>query len=472
MNGRGVHVFTLGCDKNLVDSEALLGRFAARGMAISDRARDARVWVLNTCGFIDAARRDGYRAIADLSARKGDRILVVTGCLAQRDGPDLQRRFPGIDVLGGVGNFDRLVAAVEQGRSRVPTTRPGRASYEGLAGRPLLTPRHLAYLKISEGCNFRCAFCSIPSLRGDQRSRPVSELTAEAQRLAARGVRELVVVAQNSSDFGRDSGENLAQLLAALGRVEGIAWLRLLYLYPGLLSTEELLRILELPAVLPYLDLPVQHASPQILRRMNRPHDIAALQRQLLGLRRERPELVLRTTLLLGFPGEEEADVELVADLLAAVEFDHVGTYRYSPETGTPAASLDGRPDPEEVADREARLLDLQHDIALKRQRSRLGKTYTCVVDGVEPGADWSSALAACREGAVVPDPAGGWGGSPGDVPAQVAVARSHHFGYDLDGAVLLPATGLRPGMTVEARFVAVSPYDVIGAFDDVHPGR
>ncbi len=462
---RGVHVFTLGCDKNLVDSEALLGRFAARGAALAGGAEEAAVWVVNTCGFIEAARADSHRLIADLVRRKGDRLLVVTGCLAQREGEALRRRFPQIDVLGGVGNFDRLVTAVEQGRDRVPTGRPDAAGYEGMTQRVRLTPPHLAYLKISEGCNFQCAFCSIPLMRGRQRSRRVAELREEAAALAAEGVRELALVSQNTSDYGRDTGESLEDLLRALSAVDGIAWIRLLYLYPGLLATDTLRRILDLPAVVPYLDLPVQHASPRILRRMNRPHDVAAVRDQLLALRAERPDLVLRTTLLLGFPGEEEADVEATADFLAAVRFDHVGTYVYSPEPDTPAAALPDRPDPEEVADREARLLDLQHDIALARQRERLGRRFPCVVDALEPAAEWQAARAACAAGAAVPL-------RPGERvvaedAAQVAVARSVHFGYDLDGAVLLPAAGLEPGRVVAARFVAVSPYDVMGAIDD-----
>ncbi len=465
MRGRRVFALTLGCDKNLVDSEALLGRFARRGMAAAATPDEADVWVLNTCGFIEAARRDTYETIEDLLARKGDRLLVVTGCLAQREGEALRRRFPGIDVLGGVGNFDLLVDAVAAERPAVPTTRPDAVAYEGLGDRPLLTPPHVAYLKISEGCNFSCAFCSIPLMRGVQRSRPVPELVDEARHLADRGVRELVLVSQNGSDYGRDTGARLPELVAALSGVAGIEWIRLLYLYPGLLSTRELLAILETPRVVPYLDLPVQHGSPRVLKLMNRPHDIAVLERQLRTLRRERPELVLRTTVLLGFPGEEEEDIERTLDLLAAVEFDHLGTYRYSPEPGTPAADLPGRPDPEEVADREARLLDLQHDIALDRQRTRLGQDHDCVVDAIEPVAAWRPAMAACRAGEGVALLAGER--TAGEDDTQVAVARSWHFGYDLDGAVLLPAAGLAPGRVVRCRFTAVSPYDVIGAVRD-----
>ncbi len=462
---RSVFIATLGCDKNLVDSEALLGCFAARGTVLTDDPDAADVLVVNTCSFIEAARLDSYEAIADLCDRKGDRTLVVTGCLSQEQGDALRERFPQIDLVSGVGNFERILEALDARADRVPIGRPDDARYDGLADRPLLTPPHLAFVKISEGCNFRCAFCRIPLIRGDQRSRPVAEIVDEATRLAARGVGEIMLVSQNTSDYGRGSGEDLLDLAEGLGGVEGLRRVRLHYLYPGLIREDRFRRVLDAPGIVPYVDMPVQHASPRVLKRMNRPFDVAALERSFLGLRDERPGLVLRTTLLLGFPGEEEEDVELAADFLARIRFDHVGTYRYSPEAGTAGATFDDAPDPEEVADREARLLDLQRDISLERQSARLGRVEEVVVDEIAEAGDWRELAddlcgddAARIEQEAEPSP------SPERLltGGTVAVARGSAQAYDVDGVILMPARGLAPGRWVRARTVAVTPYDTL----------
>ena len=470
MKRRTVHAMTLGCDKNLVDSEALLGRFVARGIAVTADAEAADIWVLNTCGFIEAARRDSEDAIASLCGLKGHRTLIVTGCLTQERGDEIAAAHPEIDLINGVGNFDRILDALEIGQDRVPVTRPDDAVYAGLQDRPLLTPGHLAFVKISEGCNFRCSFCRIPLIRGDQRSRPVAEIRAEAERLAARGVRELMLVSQNTSDYGRGAGENLLDLVTSLAAVDGIDWIRLHYLYPGLIPVERFLEILATPKVLPYVDMPVQHASPGVLRRMNRPTDPARTAAFFRTLREADPDVVLRTTVLLGFPGEEEEDVEAVADFLAAIRFDHVGTYRYSPEVGTTGADMDDAPDPEEVADREARLLDLQMEISRERQAARLGGVYDLVVDSVEPVDEWrellddlasrnlTTALYQRSEDRVEPTGASGrLSTSP-----LVAVARSRHFAYEMDGVVLLDGAGRKAGDRLRGRFVAATPFDVL----------
>lgn len=461
---RSVFITTLGCDKNLVDSEALLGRLATRGVYLTDDEASADILVVNTCSFIEAARLDSYDAIDDLCARKGERTLVVTGCLSQEQGDTLRERFPGIDLVSGVGNFDRVVEALDARAERIPIGRPEDARYDGLADRPLLTPSHLAFVKISEGCNFRCAFCRIPLIRGDQRSRPVAEIADEVARLAGRGVAEIMLVSQNTSDYGRGSGEGLLDLVQALGGIDGLRRVRLHYLYPGLIDASRFRRILDTPGVVPYVDMPVQHASPRILNRMNRPFDVAALERFFGGLREERPELVLRTTLLLGFPGEEEQDVERTADFLARIRFDHVGTYRYSPEAGTAGADFVDVPDPEEVADREARLLDLQRDISLERQRARLGRVEEVVVDEIAPGDAWRDlAEDLAGDSAVRIDPT-----EPSSSPerllsgGEVAVARGTAQAYDVDGVILMPAQGLNAGQWVSARTVAVTPYDTL----------
>jgi ribosomal protein S12 methylthiotransferase len=462
---RRVFIHTLGCDKNLVDSEALLGRFADRGVVPEREPERADIWVLNTCGFIEAARRDSEEAIAAFAREKGDRTLVVTGCLAQEHGDDIARRHPEVDVVGGVGEFDRVVEAAVAGFAewlRVPAVE---ASYNGLVKRALLTPAHVAFVKIGEGCNQKCTFCRIPLIRGTLRSRPAAEIVREVQVLAAGGVTEIQLVSQNTSDYGRGTGEDLEGLLASLGAIDALRRIRLLYLYAGLFPAERALRILALPKVAPYLDLPVQHASPRLLKAMRRPGDPARAAAFFRELRRARPEVVLRTTALLGFPGEEEDDVEMLADFLAEVEFDHLGTYRYSPEAGTPAAELPGRVASEEVADREARILDLQAEVAGRRMAARLGETHAVVLDEVAPEpARASELMRALDEGTWLDDAARRQARTWLRRGGRLALGRSHHFGYDLDGVVVLPVPAgqaWRPGDWLEARFTGATPYDV-----------
>jgi ribosomal protein S12 methylthiotransferase len=289
----------------------------------------------------------------------------------------------------------------------------------------------------------------------------VAEIETEVRGLVERGVTEIQVVSQNTSDYGRDTGDDLLDLVRRLDRVAGLRRIRLLYLYAGLLATDTALALLELDSVAPYLDVPVQHASPRILRAMRRPGDPAVVEDFFRRLRRERPDVVLRTTALLGFPGEDEADVEMLMDFLGRVEFDHLGTYRYSPEAGTPAATLPGAVGPEEVADREARILDLQTEIAHRRMRGRLGRKFEVVVDAVAPvGAAESGAAemaAALADGVWCDDSERAALERVLEVNEPVARARSYHFGYDLDGGVLLPGRDRRVG----EEFRAVTPFDV-----------
>jgi ribosomal protein S12 methylthiotransferase len=482
---RKVYCATLGCDKNLVDSEALLGRFINDGVQPVEDPDDADIWVLNSCGFIDAARADSEETLRDMAEAKGDRTLVVTGCWSQEHGDDIRIRFPDVDVVAGVGQFDEVVAAVREGRAtaglgpRTPSapadfplagppivSDPMTAPYVGLKERPLLTPGHLAFVKIGEGCNCTCTFCRIPLIRGKLRSRSIDEVVAEVRGLVDRGVTEIQLVSQNTSDYGRDTGENLLDLATALNGVDGLRPMRLLYLYAGLISVDDLRRLLELEKVAPYLEIPVQHASPRILKAMKRPGGFKASPEFFAALRADRPDLVLRSTALLGFPGEEDEDVELLMDFLAEVRFDHLGTYRYSHEPGTGAEHFPDPVPPEAVHDREALVMDLQADISLERMESRLGKRYDLVVDRILEGdhpeaEEVREVLASLAEGSWHED------GERIDLDGvlrpgvSLALARSYHFGYDLDGMVFMDGQGLAPGDWVEADFVGATPYDV-----------
>lgn len=398
----------------------------------------------------------------------------------------IRDRFPDVDVVAGVGQFEQVVAACIGGPTTPAAARtnpfemageakpepliedPMAVHYTGMLDRPLLTPPHVAFVKIGEGCNCACTFCRIPLIRGKQRSRSRSELVQEVQGLVGRGVSEIQLVSQNTSDFGRDTGEKLYDLVRDLNDIRGLRRIRLLYLYSGMVSVDDLRRLLDLEKVAPYFDLPIQHASPRLLKAMKRPGGSKSSPRFFQSLREHRPDLVLRTTALLGFPGEEEEDVALLADFLAAVEFDHLGTYHFSPERDTPAALLPDRIPAEVILDREALIMDLQADISLGRQTKRLGQTFEVVIDAVvEPGGEdkygLAEVLASLDEGQwLTPREHESFGGVV-QSGVSFAVGRSYHFGYDLDGMVVLPLAAdqaLAPGQWVQAKFGGVTAYD------------
>jgi len=460
---RRVFCTTLGCDKNIVDSEALLGRFHAAGFDLSLTPEDAGIWILNTCGFIAAARADSDDALAQMARQKGsDRVLAVFGCWAQEHGAAIRERYPQVDLVGGVGQFDELIAACGSLAHGDVAVAPETARYPGMEQRVLLTPGHVAFVKIGEGCDCACTFCRIPMIRGGLRSRSADEIVREVRGLAEEGVTEIQLVSQNTSHWGRDLGDDLLSLVGRLDGIDGLRRIRLLYLYAGLTSAEQALRLLDHEKVVPYLDAPIQHASRRLLAAMKRPGNSEVTAGFFAALRERHPEIVLRTTVLLGFPGETEQDVEELAEFLARVQFDHLGAYRYSPEEGTSAARLPGRVPDEEIADREARILDLQAEISLDRQRARLGKQFEILVDrvGAPHDIDAAEVLAALADGVWSEKPERATLADVLDSGDPVAVGRSYHFGFDLDGVVLLPAGELAAGQWIRADFAAVTPFD------------
>lgn len=397
---------SLGCPKNLVDGEVMLGYARDAGHQITADASSADIIVVNTCAFIDEAREESVDAIIEMAHLKRDgrcRTLIVTGCLAERYRDQLQIDVPEIDVVLGTGQVPEIVGAlngvagpgapaapVRLFRSRGEVTgEPEVPTYLYDAGSPrlLTTPRHYAYVKVAEGCDYTCAFCIIPTLRGHYRSRTEDSVVAEAERLAAGGVRELVLISQDTSFFGLDRGERgaLARLLRRLDRVDGLAWIRLLYLYPTTITDDVLDAMAECRHVCKYIDLPLQHAAAGVLRRMRRPGHREAYERLLERIRVRVPNVALRTTFIVGFPGETDQDFSELLSFVETIEFDHVGVFTYSHEQGTRADTLVDDVPPETKAARRRALMQRQQEVVTRRNQSRIGSTVYVMVDGPAP---------------------------------------------------------------------------------------
>lgn len=406
---------SLGCPKNLVDSEVMIGLAQAAGHTITADPAEADVLVVNTCAFIDSAKQESIDTILELAQLKASgrcRRLVVTGCLAERYRDELRAEIPEIDVTLGTGEVPDIAQALAgetTAASGVPMQYLGRRSaaagtavasppaapidlpsylYDADTPRVLTTPGHYAYLKVAEGCDYACAFCIIPTLRGHYRSRTPESILEEARSLAARGVRELLLISQDTTFYGNDRGERggLGRLLRALDEVPGLEWIRLLYLYPTTITDDTLEAMATCESVCPYIDLPLQHASDAVLRRMKRPGTRRQYERLIESIRRRMPEVALRTTFIVGFPGETEADIEALEDFVRTVQFDHVGVFTYSHEEGTSAHGLEDDVRPAVKRQRRDRIMRLQQQIVASAQRARIGDRVRVLVDGTVPG--------------------------------------------------------------------------------------
>src|SRR5687767_10613997 len=358
-----IGMVSLGCPKNLVDSEVMLGLAQRQGHELTGDAADADVLIVNTCAFIDKAKQESIDTILEMAEHKKTgacRKLIVTGCMAERYRDELRDQIPEIDAVLGTGEVPDIVGAIgsrnedppyaaqliplrrangEVAGSKVQSRKPKAQElptyiYDAETPRLLATPRHYAYVKIGEGCDYKCAFCIIPTLRGKYRSRPHDSIVREAEGLAARGVKELLLISQDTSFYGIDRGERggLARLLRALNRIDGLEWIRMLYLYPTTIGDDVLEAIAESSKVCSYIDLPLQHASDAVLKRMKRPGTRASYERLLRRIRRRLPGVTLRTTFIVGFPGETEHDVVELQGFVKDVGFDHVGVFTYSHE--------------------------------------------------------------------------------------------------------------------------------------------
>ena len=428
----------LGCEKNRVDTEHMLGLLTQAGYGVSSDESDANVVVVNTCSFIQDAREESVRTLVGLAEQGKE--LIIAGCLAQHFQEELLDSLPEAKAIVGTGDYQHIVEVLERVEAGERVNRVSKnPTFVGDETLPRYrtTGEAVAYLKVAEGCDYRCAFCIIPHLRGNQRSRTIESIVAEAHQLAAQGVQELILISQITTNYGLDlyGRPRLDDLLRALGEVE-IPWIRVHYAYPTGLTPEVISAYRDVPNVLPYLDLPLQHSHPKVLRAMNRPWQADVNERLMNQLREQLPDAVLRTTLIVGFPGETEEQFEHLAGFLEQQRFDHVGVFTFSPEEGTAAAKLPD-PVPAEIAvARKDRLMTLQQPISAEANTRWVGRTVDVLIEQHNPST-----------GAMI--------------------GRCARFAPEVDGEVQVQprADGLQaaPGTMVPVRINGADIYDLTG---------
>jgi ribosomal protein S12 methylthiotransferase len=441
---KGKYCFvSLGCPKNLVDSERMLGMLQLDGYQLVDRPEDADFAVVNTCGFIEAARQESFGAIDEMLELKRSgqlRGVIVSGCLAERQKESLLVERPEIDHLVGVFGrehvtkvADRLLGGLTEQRT---VFQPAPTHPLPDTSRLRITPRHFAFLKISEGCDRLCTFCAIPKMRGKHATKPIEEVIAEARELAADGVRELVIVAQDTTYYGKDLyGEpRLVELLHELEKVEGLDWIRLMYLYPMYFSDELIETIAASGRIVPYLDMPLQHINDTMLRRMQRRVNRADTETLLKKLRRAVPNLVMRTTFIAGFPGETDEQFDELVDFAAEQQFERVGVFTYSLEPDTPAAKLPDHVPTEVMEHRRERLMAVQQEVAFDWNARQIGRQLDVLIDTSVPGE------------------------------RDVWIGRSYADAPDVDGVVYVTGKGLSTGRLAPCEIVASQEYDLVAA--------
>jgi len=436
-----VFSISLGCPKNLVDTEIMLGGLTRAGWEVTGTPAAADLLLVNTCGFIEPACKEAVDTILDLARLKADRPevrLVVAGCLVQRYGPELAADLPEVDLFIGVNDFPALPDILSRppaaGAARLFHKAPPYA-YAGVEPRYPATPAHLAYLKIAEGCSHRCTFCLIPQIRGPMRSRPLDALVREAESLAAAGVKELICVAQDTTAYGREQQGHpgIAALLRELAQIDRFRWIRLLYAHPARITPELLATMAAHPRILPYLDLPIQHAHDEVLRRMGRGYRRQDILETVRRVRETLPGATLRTTVMAGFPGETEAHFQALSDLIQEAAFDHLGVFLFSPEAGTPAAAW-GPKAPRREARRRARLLKaIQAKIVKARLKALVGTIQEVLVEGVSPESDY------------------------------LLTGRMISQAPDIDGQVYITAGTGQVGEIQPVRLTRALPYDLLG---------
>ncbi|HKQ97170.1 MAG TPA: 30S ribosomal protein S12 methylthiotransferase RimO, partial [Candidatus Polarisedimenticolia bacterium] len=390
-----VGMVSLGCPKNLVDSEVMLGTLDRGGYALTSDPAEADVVVVNTCTFIGPAREESVRTILEMAALKKEgrcRRLVVAGCMVQAHHDELRKEIPEIDALVGLNDIERIAeaCALEAGARFEASQAVATYLYGAASPRHLATPGYTAYLKISEGCDHTCSFCAIPSFRGAQRSRPIASIVEEARRLAASGVVELNLIAQDTTDYGADlrDGTTPGALLRALDAVEGIRWIRVMYAYPNRVTPDFVEALASGRRLARYLDLPLQHADPAMLKVMRRGGSGDSHLRTLERLRAAVPGIALRSTFIVGFPGESEAQFETLCGFVEAAGLDHLGVFTYSEEKGTPAAALADDVPADVKEDRKARIMEIQERRLAESRADLVGRTVEVLVEGPHEESD------------------------------------------------------------------------------------
>jgi len=433
------YLLTLGCPKNVVDSEAMAMLLRRQGYDATADPEEAHFLIVNTCGFLQAAQEESIEALQELARHKRrEQVLIAAGCLAQRTGEEILARVPQVDGLLGTRRWMEITRLVERLRDERHGRRRARYQLLGDPETPLESAWERppavggsAYLKISDGCSAPCAFCSIPGIKGRLRSRPFEAIVDEACALAAAGAREIVLVAQDTTDYGRDRGEpdSLPRLMQAIvQRAEGLHWLRVMYAYPGHVSDMLIEVMASHDRIVHYLDIPLQHIHPDTLHRMRRPapeHTWEHIEK----LRRAMPDIALRTTFIVGFPGETEAEFQALLDFVTAARFDKVGVFQFSPEPGTPAATFPDQVPDEVKQERWARLMEAQQRVSLERNQAQIGRILDVLVEGHDQGM--------------------GYGRSYRDAP-------------EVDGLVLFPGS-VAVGEIVPVRITGALEYDLEG---------
>jgi ribosomal protein S12 methylthiotransferase len=443
-----IGMVSLGCPKNLVDSEVMMGMLARQGYELTTDSSAADVLVINTCGFIDSARQESVDTILELARLKQDgnlKRLVVAGCLVERYREELRREIPEIDACIGVNQLEEITAAVEpSGRATLPIYSEGISApelylYDETTPRLRATAPFTSYVKIAEGCDHTCAFCIIPRLRGGFRSRSPESIIREAEMLAATGVKEIVLISQDTVNYGTDLSlrDGLARLLDRLADVKGIEWVRFLYCYPTGIS-DELLRVMaERETICKYFDIPLQHASQRVLARMRRGGNRASYERMIERIRERVPGVSIRTTFIVGFPGERQEDFDELLDFVRAVEFDNVGVFTYSDEEHSPAYELDEKLDPKVAKKRERRLMREQARISLGKNRAMIGQSARVLLEGRSKQSD------------------------------LLLEGRAESQAPEIDGSILIndlpDGADIRPGDFVTVEITDALEYDLIG---------
>ena len=457
-----IYLVSLGCDKNLVDSEIMLGLLSKEGYAITNELSEADYAIVNSCCFIGDAKEESINTIIEIGELKKEgklKGLIVTGCLAQRYQSMITDELPEADAVIGTTAYDNIVSAIAEIKAKkgLPDKSLFIEDLERLAGgeehRLVPAGEVSSYIKIAEGCNKRCTYCIIPYIRGNYRSIPMETIVKEAEELAKQGTKELLLVAQETTLYGVDiyGKKALPELVHELSKISGIEWIRLLYCYPEEITDEIIDAIKNEKKVCHYIDLPIQHSSDRILKRMARKTNQAELRERIARLRKEIPDITLRTTLITGFPGETEEDFKELYNFVDEMEFDRLGVFTYSAEEGTPAAEMDGQVAEEVKIARRNEIMELQQEISAEKAEGRIGKVYEVLVEGTVPvdsvnGEAFASIMEVNEDG------------------KKVYIGRTYMDAPDVDGQVFFESDyEIMSGELVEVEIIASDEYDLFG---------